>query len=105
MALQCHNNTCPVGIATQRADLRAKFPGKAEMVIEFLTHVAEEVRGTLADLGAASLDEVIGHTELLEQDAEDRQSGTSSIFDSRGDAGHGQCAAQHRCPQHRRPAR
>ena len=67
MARQCHNNTCPVGIATQRADLRAKFPGKAEMVIEFLTYVAEEVRGILAELGATSLDEIIGHTELLEQ--------------------------------------
>ena len=69
MARQCHNNTCPVGIATQRADLRAKFPGKAEMVIEFLTYVAEEVRGILAELGATSLDEIIGHTELLEQAA------------------------------------
>jgi glutamate synthase (ferredoxin) len=66
MARQCHNNTCPVGIASQRADLRAKFPGKAEMVIEFFTCVAEEVREILASIGAASLDEIIGHTELLE---------------------------------------
>jgi len=67
MARQCHNNTCPVGIATQRADLRAKFPGKAEMVVAFLTYVAEEVRSVLAELGASGLDEIIGHTELLEQ--------------------------------------
>jgi glutamate synthase (ferredoxin) len=66
MARQCHNNTCPVGIASQRADLRAKFPGKAEMVIEFFTYVAEEVREILASIGAISLDEIIGHTELLE---------------------------------------
>jgi len=65
MARQCHNNTCPVGIASQRADLRAKFPGKPEMVIEFLTCVAEEVREILASIGAANLDEIIGHTELL----------------------------------------
>ncbi|MCX7671258.1 MAG: glutamate synthase-related protein, partial [Anaerolineae bacterium] len=48
MARQCHNNTCPVGIATQRADLRAKFPGKPEMVMAYMTHVAEEVREILA---------------------------------------------------------
>ncbi|MCX6028761.1 MAG: glutamate synthase-related protein [Chloroflexi bacterium] len=66
MARQCHNNTCPVGIATQRADLRAKFPGKPEMIIQFMTYVAEEAREILASLGARSLDEIIGHTELLE---------------------------------------
>jgi glutamate synthase (ferredoxin) len=66
MARQCHNNSCPVGIATQRADLRARFPGKPEMVIRFMTCVAEEVREILAGLGARSLDEIIGHAELLE---------------------------------------
>ncbi len=67
MARACHNNTCPVGIATQREDLRAKFPGKPEMVMHFMTQVAAEVRELLASLGAASLDEIIGHTELLHQ--------------------------------------
>ncbi len=67
MARQCHNNTCPVGIATQRADLRAKFPGKPEMVMAYMIHVAEEVREILAQLGARTLDEIIGHTELLQQ--------------------------------------
>lgn len=67
MARQCHTNTCPVGITTQRADLRAKFPGKPETVMAFMTQVAEEVRIILASLGAYSLDEIIGHTELLEQ--------------------------------------
>jgi glutamate synthase (ferredoxin) len=67
MARACHNNTCPVGIATQREDLRKKFPGKPEMVMAFLTHVAEEVRQILASLGADSLDEIIGHAELLRQ--------------------------------------
>ncbi len=69
MARQCHNNTCPVGIATQRADLRAKFPGTPEMVMTFMRNVAEEVRELLASLGARTLDEIIGHTELLEQAA------------------------------------
>ncbi len=67
IARQCHNNTCPVGIATQRADLRAKFPGKPEMVMAYMIHVAEEVREILAQLGARTLDEIIGHTELLQQ--------------------------------------
>ncbi len=67
MARACHNNTCPVGIATQRPDLRAKFPGTPEMVINFFLHVAQEVREILASLGARSLEEVVGRTELLQQ--------------------------------------
>ena len=67
MARSCHTNTCPVGIATQRPDLRAKFPGTPESVMHFFGHVAEEVREILAELGAACLDEIIGRTELLEQ--------------------------------------
>ena len=67
MARSCHTNTCPVGIATQRPDLRAKFPGTPESVMHFLGHLAQEVRELLAELGARSLDEIIGRTELLEQ--------------------------------------
>ena len=67
MARQCHLNTCPTGIATQREDLRAKFEGKPEHVVNYLTLVAEEVRTILASLGARTLDEVIGRVELLEQ--------------------------------------
>ena len=67
MARQCHLNTCPTGIATQRDDLRAKFTGRPEHVINYLTLVAEEAREILAGLGARSFDEVIGHVELLEE--------------------------------------
>ena len=67
MARACHNNTCPVGIATQRPELRAKFPGTPQMVINFFGNIAEEVRELLAALGARSLNEVIGRTELLSQ--------------------------------------
>ncbi|HEX2173385.1 MAG TPA: glutamate synthase large subunit [Dehalococcoidia bacterium] len=67
MARQCHLNTCPVGIATQRADLRAKYKGKPEMVVTFFIHLAEEIRQLLARLGARSLEEIIGRTDLLEQ--------------------------------------
>jgi glutamate synthase domain-containing protein 2/glutamate synthase domain-containing protein 1/glutamate synthase domain-containing protein 3 len=66
MARQCHSNTCPVGIATQREDLRAKFPGRPEHVISFMLYVAEQVRLILAELGVRSLDEIIGRTDLLE---------------------------------------
>jgi glutamate synthase domain-containing protein 3 len=67
MARQCHLNTCPVGVATQREDLRAKFKGTPEHMVNFLTFVAAEVREILASLGARSLDEVIGRGDLLEQ--------------------------------------
>ncbi len=65
MARVCHQNTCPVGVATQRPDLRAKFPGKPEQVMAYFLFVAQEVREILAELGYRSLDEIIGHTELL----------------------------------------
>ena len=67
MARQCHSNTCPVGIATQREDLRAKFPGQPEHIIAFVMYVAQEVRMILAEIGARTLDEVIGRADLLEE--------------------------------------
>ena len=66
MARQCHLNTCPAGIATQREDLRRKFRGTPEMVIRFFKAVAEEVREILARIGCRSLEEAIGRVELLE---------------------------------------
>jgi glutamate synthase (ferredoxin) len=67
MARQCHINTCPTGIATQREDLRAKFKGTPEQVISYFTLIAEEVREILAALGERSVDEVIGRNDLLER--------------------------------------
>jgi glutamate synthase (ferredoxin) len=67
MARQCHLNTCPTGIATQRADLRAKFKGTPEHVIAFFMHLAEEIRELLAALGLRSLDEAVGRVDLLRQ--------------------------------------
>jgi len=66
MIRQCHLNTCPVGVATQREDLRKKYPGQPEHVINFLTYVAQQVRMILAEMGFRSLDEVIGRVDLLE---------------------------------------
>ncbi|MDQ2665345.1 MAG: glutamate synthase large subunit [Gemmatimonadota bacterium] len=67
MARQCHLNTCPVGIATQREDLRKKFAGTPEDVIRFFIAIAQEVREILALVGVARLSDLIGHAELLEQ--------------------------------------
>ncbi|MBW3601923.1 MAG: glutamate synthase subunit alpha [Actinobacteria bacterium] len=65
MVRTCHRDTCPVGVATQRPELRDKFAGTPEMVASYLLFVAEEVRGYLAALGAASLEEVVGRVDLL----------------------------------------
>src|SRR5919202_4020993 len=67
MARSCHTNTCPVGIATQNPELRAKFPGTPEMVMTFFLYLAQEVRELLAEMGARSLDEIIGRVDLLRQ--------------------------------------
>jgi glutamate synthase (NADPH/NADH) large chain/glutamate synthase (ferredoxin) len=66
MARQCHLNTCPTGIATQREDLRAKFTGRPEYVVNYLFLIAEEVREHLARLGARSIAEIVGHVERLQ---------------------------------------
>jgi glutamate synthase domain-containing protein 3 len=66
MARQCHLNTCPVGVATQREDLREKFTGTPEDIVRFFGHIAEEVREALAELGLRSLTEAIGRMDLLE---------------------------------------
>ena len=63
----CHLNTCPVGVATQREDLRAKFRGKPENIINFFNAVAEDVRHYLAKLGARTINDIIGRVDLLEQ--------------------------------------
>ena len=67
MARQCHLNTCPVGVATQREDLREKYSGTPEMVVSFLVHLAQEVREMLASLGYELLEEIVGRADLLEQ--------------------------------------
>jgi len=67
MVRQCQSNTCPVGVCTQDEDLRAKFTGSADKVVNLITFYAQEVRETLASIGARSLDEVIGRADLLSQ--------------------------------------
>jgi len=65
MMRACHLNTCPVGIATQDPELRKRFKGTPEHVVNFFFFVAEEVREILASLGLRSLDEAIGRVDLL----------------------------------------
>ncbi len=67
MVRQCHSNTCPVGVCTQDPDLRAKFTGTPEKVVNLFSFVAEEVREILAQLGFRRLDDVIGRSDLLTQ--------------------------------------
>jgi glutamate synthase domain-containing protein 2/glutamate synthase domain-containing protein 1/glutamate synthase domain-containing protein 3 len=68
MMRACHLNTCPVGIATQDPELRKRFKGAPEHVVNFFFFVAEELRGIMASLGVRKLDDLIGRTDLLEVD-------------------------------------
>jgi len=67
MARQCHTNTCPVGVATQREDLRERFPGQPEHVINYMTFIATELREIMADLGFRTVEEMVGRVEVLDQ--------------------------------------
>jgi glutamate synthase (NADPH/NADH) large chain len=67
MMRKCHLNTCPVGVATQNPELRKRFIGKSEYVINYFHFLAKEVREILADLGFRKFEEIIGRTDLLEQ--------------------------------------
>ena len=67
MVRQCQSNTCPVGVCTQNEALREKFTGNADKVVNLITFYAQEVRELLAQIGARSLDEVIGRADLLAQ--------------------------------------
>jgi len=85
----CHLDTCPVGIATQNPELRARFSGRPEFVETFFEYLAEEVRGYLAALGFRSLEEAIGHAEVLRPvDTEEaRRMGLEGLLVSSGNTG------------------
>ncbi|MHA6287657.1 glutamate synthase large subunit [Maricaulis sp. CAU 1757] len=67
MVRQCHSNTCPVGVCTQDDDLRARFGGAPDHVVNLMTFLAQDVREIVAGLGATSLEDVIGRADLLHQ--------------------------------------
>jgi len=66
MMRKCHLNTCPVGVATQDPELRKRFTGQPEHVINFISFIAEEVREIMAQMGFRSLSEMIGRSDMLE---------------------------------------
>ncbi len=65
MMRKCHMNTCPVGVATQNEELRKRFVGRSEYVINFFKFLAQEIRETLAEIGVRKMDEIIGRADLL----------------------------------------
>ena len=65
MMRKCHQNTCPVGVATQNAELRKRFHGRSEYLVNFFTFLAQEVREYLAEIGVEKLDDIIGRTDLI----------------------------------------
>jgi len=65
MMRKCHLNTCPVGVATQNKELRSRFTGDADYLVNFFTFLAEEVREIIAEMGFESLDDIVGRTDLL----------------------------------------
>jgi glutamate synthase (NADPH/NADH) large chain len=67
MARQCHENTCPVGVATQNEKLRERFPGKPQHVINYMTFMAQELREIMAELGFRTVEEMIGRPSVLKQ--------------------------------------
>ncbi|MGE0044525.1 MAG: glutamate synthase large subunit, partial [Hyphomonadaceae bacterium] len=67
MVRQCHSNTCPVGVCSQREDLRQRFTGTPEKVVNLMSFIAEDVRELLSEIGFTKLDEIIGRTDLIEQ--------------------------------------
>ena len=70
MMRKCHMNTCPVGVATQDEELRKRFHGCHEHLVNFFTFLAEEVREYLAEMGYSKLDDIIGRTDLIERKKE-----------------------------------
>src|SRR5574344_646665 len=62
---KCHQNTCPVGVATQNAELRKRFHGRSEYLVNFFTYLAQEVREYLAEIGVERMDDIIGRTDFI----------------------------------------
>ncbi|GAK35466.1 glutamate synthase [Bacteroides graminisolvens DSM 19988 = JCM 15093] len=72
MMRKCHMNTCPVGVATQDVELRKRFLGRSEYLVNFFTFLAEEVREHLAEMGFTKLDDIVGRTDLINRKSENK---------------------------------
>jgi len=99
MARQCHLNTCPVGIATQDETLRARFAGHPQMVETFFRALAADVRQLLAQIGAGSIDEVLGAVDRLRSRSAEAEQSVQSLLQPVADA-----PAQFPCPHEDRGA-
>ena len=95
----CHLNTCPVGVATQDPELRKKFTGKPEFVVNYFRFVAEEVRELMAPLGFRTMDEMVGRVDVLETTAGARP------LEGQGDRLCRTCCTSRRSPSRRRAMR
>jgi glutamate synthase (ferredoxin) len=95
MARQCHLNTCPVGIATQDDKLRARFTGRPEMVESYFRALAAEVRALLANIGASSIDEILGDVSRLHPKTTEAQQALGALLAPAGDT------SQLACPRDR----
>jgi len=71
MMRKCHQNTCPVGVATQNQELRKRFRGRSEYLVNFFKFLAQEVREYLAEIGVERLDDIIGRTDLIVRKPDD----------------------------------
>lgn len=90
MMRKCHQNTCPVGVATQNAELRKRFHGRSEYLVNFFTFLAQEVREYLAEIGVEKLDDIVGRTDLIMRKPD--------VYDSKPDVHHSQadvCRPKH----------
>ncbi len=90
MMRKCHQNTCPVGVATQNAELRKRFHGRSEYLVNFFTFLAQEVREYLAEIGVEKLDDIVGRTDLILRKPD--------VYDSKPDVHHSQadvCRPKH----------
>ncbi|MCM1137044.1 MAG: glutamate synthase large subunit [Muribaculum sp.] len=83
MMRKCHTNTCPVGVATQNEELRQRFLGRSEYVVNFFRFLAQEIRETLAGMGVRKMDEIIGRADLLFVKPEHKNAKQSTLDFSR----------------------
>lgn len=72
MMRKCHQNTCPVGVATQNEELRKRFHGRSEYLVNFFTFLAQEVRERLAEIGVEKMEDIIGRTDLIIRKPDDK---------------------------------
>lgn len=79
MMRKCHTNTCPMGVTTQNEDLRKRFRGRSEYLVNYFRFLAREVREYLAEMGFTSMDEIIGRTDLIV--CKDMKQGNAKLFD------------------------